>query len=122
MGKENAELVSENDRYLEAVINRKNQLIPIETIKYIESRGRKIVLHLDNGEKMFYSKMCEIEEKMINNGFIRVHQSFMVRISDVSKVSRTSIRCEDVEVPISRRYYGKIRKTLGIDTREKIHG
>ena len=109
MVENNVESVRENDRYLEAIINRKKRTIPIASI---ESRGRKIVLHLGCGEMTFYSKISEIEEKLVNNGFVRVHQSFMVRMADISKISRTSIKCGRIEVPVSRRYYGELRKMV----------
>ena len=50
MVENNVESVRENDRYLEAIINRKKRTIPIASIEYVESRGRKIVLHLGCGE------------------------------------------------------------------------
>ena len=109
MVENNVESVRENDRYLETIINRKKRTIPIASIEYVESRGRKIVLHLGCGEMTFYSK---IEEKLVNNGFVRVHQSFMVRMADISKISRTSIKCGKIEVPVSRRYYGELRKMI----------
>ena len=41
MVENNVESVRENDRYLEAIINRKKRTIPIASIEYVESRGRK---------------------------------------------------------------------------------
>ena len=109
MVENNVESVREKGRYLETIINR---TIPIASIEYLESRGRKIVLHLGCGEMTFYSKISDIEEKLVNNGFVRVHQSFMVRMADISKISRTSIKCGKIEVPVSRRYYGELRKMV----------
>ena len=65
MVENNVESVRENDRYLEAIINRKKRTIPIASIEYVESRGQKIVLHLGCGEMTFYSKISEIEEKQL---------------------------------------------------------
>ena len=108
----NVKPVRDNAHYLEAIVNRKMRTIPIASIEYVESRGRKIVLHLGCGEMTFYSKISDIEEQLVDNGFVRVHQSFMVRVSDISKLSRTSIKCGKIEVPVSRRYYGELRKIL----------
>ena len=80
MVENNVESVRENDRYLEAIINRKKRTIPIASIEYV--------------------------------GCVRVHQSFMVRMADISKISRTSIKCGKIEVPVSRRYYGELRKMV----------
>ena len=112
MGENNEESVWDNAHYLDAVINRKKRTIPIASIEYVESRGRKIVLHLGCGEMTFYSKISDIEEQLVDNGFVRVHQSFMVRMSDIAKLSRTAIKCGKIEVPVSRRYYGELRKIM----------
>ena len=112
MGGNNEESVWDNAHYLDAVINRKKRTIPIASIEYVESRGRKSVLHLGCGEMTFYSKISDIEEQLVDNGFVRVHQSFMVRMSDISKLSRTAIKCGKIEVPVSRRYYGELRKIM----------
>lgn len=112
MGENNEESVWDNAHYLDAVINLKKRTIPIASIEYVESRGRKIVLHLGCGEMTFYSKISDIEEQLVDNGFVRVHQSFMVRVSDISKLSRTAIKCGNIDVPVSRRYYGELRKIL----------
>ena len=61
---------------------------------------------------IFYSKISDIEEKLVHNGFVRVHQSCMVRMDDISKMSRTGIKCGKIEVPVSRRYYGELRKMV----------
>lgn len=108
----NVKPVRDNEHYLEAIVNRKKRTIPIASIEYVESRGRKIVLHLGCGEMTFYSKISDIEEQLVDNGFVRVHQSFMVRMSDISKLSRTAIKCGKIEVPVSRRYYGELRKIM----------
>ena len=49
MVENNVESVREKGRYLETIINRKKRTIPIASIEYVESRGRKIVLHLGCG-------------------------------------------------------------------------
>lgn len=108
----NVKPVRDNEHYLEAIVNRKKRTIPIASIEYVESRGRKIVLHLGCGEMTFYSKISDIEEQLVDNGFVRVHQSFMVRMADISKMSRTSIKCGNVDIPVSRRYYGELRKMV----------
>lgn len=121
MVENNVESVRENDRYLEAIINRKKRTIPIASIEYVESRGRKIVLHLGCGEMTFYSKISEIEEKLVNNGFVRVHQSFMVRMADISKMSRTS-KVWECRHPCEPEILWRVEEEPGvIKTKERIH-
>ena len=106
MVENNVESVRENDRYLETIINRKKRTIPIASIEYVESRGRKIVLHLGCGEMTFYSKISEIEEKLVNNGFVRVHQSFMVQKLWLQNQKKEYTVCKK-DMPA---FYSKIRQ------------
>ena len=102
----------EENRCLVATINRKQRNVPIDFIDYVESRGRKIVLHLNCGEITFYSKMSDIEGKLMLNGFIRVHQSFMIRKKDIVSFNRTMVKHGKVEIPVSRKYYSEIKKCV----------
>ncbi len=108
----NVESLREKECYLEAVINRKRKKIPIASIEYIESKGRKIILHLASGDMTFYCKISDLEEKMRNNGFVRIHQSFMVRKAQITSICRTHVKYGEMEIPVSRRYYGELRKNL----------
>ena len=42
MVENNVESVRENDRYLEAIINRKKRTIPIASIEYVVTKIRKL--------------------------------------------------------------------------------
>lgn len=46
------------------------------------------------------------------NGFIRVHQSFMIRKKDIVSFNRTMVKHGKVEIPVSRKYYSEIKKCV----------
>ncbi len=73
--------------------------VPFDRITYFESRGRRIYIHMsgltaeESCTEVFYGKMNEVEKQiaLMNNRFLRIHQSFLVnfdhiRIIDFSKV------------------------------------
>lgn len=67
------------------------------------------MLHLEKEDVPFYAKMAEIEVVLGERGFIRTHQSFMVRKADICSMTRERVNCGTYAVPISRRYYQEIR-------------
>ena len=63
---------------LNIVSNRKKIQVPMETVEYVESSGRKLILHLKEKEVCFYAKLSEVDSFLKKQGFVRIHQSFMV--------------------------------------------
>lgn len=98
-----------SEECLNIISKGKNRRVPISSIRYIESKGRLLLLHLDKEYIPFYAKMGELEDILVNRGFVRTHQSFMVRKNDIQTMTRESVNCGDFNVPISRRYYQTIR-------------
>jgi DNA-binding LytR/AlgR family response regulator len=84
--------------------------IPISMIRYMESSSRKIILHLTNEDIAFYAKMNDIETVMQEKGFVRVHQSYMVRLDEIVSLSSDSLtlNCGAV-VSVSRKYYAELK-------------
>ena len=61
--------------------------IPIATIRYIESRARVLLLHTKNEVIPFYGKLADIEHKLLQHGFVRIHQSFLVRKAAIAAIN-----------------------------------
>lgn len=112
MGREVLRYVDElnaSEECLNVTSKGKARRIPINTIRYIESNGRLLLIHLKKEDVLFYAKMGEIEPVLCERGFIRTHQSFMIREADIRSMTREQVNCGSYSVPISRRYYQEIR-------------
>lgn len=108
LGKEVCRYIDElnvSEECLNIVSRGKNRRVPISSIHYIESNGRLLILHLDKEDIPFYAKMGELEAVLTERGFIRTHQSFMVREKDMESMTRECVKGAGFELPISRRYY-----------------
>lgn len=113
LGKEICRYIDElnaSEECLNITSKGKNRRVPISSIRYIESSGRLLVLHLDKEDVPFYAKMGEIEPVLEERGFVRTHQSFMVRKNDIQSMTRECADCGEYEVPISRRYYQTVKE------------
>ena len=69
-------------------------------IIYFESQGRKIYIHLKNGEiKFFNGKLSDIEQKLMDGKgcFMRVHQSYLVNYHHIVAKSRKQVALSNGE-------------------------
>lgn len=102
-------------RYL--LINKRTQKewIPLRQVRYFLSDKRKIkaVLREPYETLEFYMKMEELEEKLCDRDFLRIHQSYLVNMDQVILWDRNSLVLTGNErIPVSRRYRDKIEKRL----------
>ena len=55
----------------------------------------------------------EIEERLMDLGFFRVHRSFLVSVNKIKKFSRESLALENgEELPVGKTYYKKVKERL----------
>lgn len=67
-----------------------------EKILYAESVGRKVVLHMRNGELAYYAKMKEAQEEL-GSQFFRCHRGYLVNFKAVKSYEAGSIRLKNGE-------------------------
>lgn len=104
--------------YLLVISDRKRRRIPISEIQYIESCARKLTLHLEAEEVSFYGKLCDVEPILEKRGFVRTHQSYMVRISKIEGMGADCVSVDGIQIPVSRRYYRNVKEMNNIAERE----
>lgn len=57
----------------------------IPQISYIESAGRKVIVHTDRTEIAYYDRMSELESAL-SADFFRIHRGYLVNLSRVAGV------------------------------------
>ncbi len=100
--------ISSAEEYLNITSEGAVKRIPISKIIYIESDARKLLLHLKNEIISFYGKLSELEEILKDKGFLRIHQSYMVKKSVVTKYSKSTVYLGDITLPVSRKYASQL--------------
>jgi len=79
--------------------------IKYEEIVYLESVKDYVVIHtLNSGKISTISTLKNIESTLPESIFIRVHRSFIVNITQVNLVERSSIIFGKISIPISENY------------------
>lgn len=93
----------------------RTKMISIESsqIVYIESEKRKIHVHAENGTYTFYEKLNNIQNR-IGDGFVRCHQSYLVRLSKVKAYNGNALilkNCDKI-IPVSRSRQQEVRDII----------
>lgn len=82
-----------------------------EEILYLERHLRKTTVHTLTGTCEVYDKLEELLDRLPKPLFIRCHNSYLVSLGHVSRMTQTEFQLDNgVEVPISRRYYSGVKK------------
>ena len=83
--------------------------IPADSILYVESRLHKVIFYVLEDELKEYSRydrLDNVEQKLRQYGFLRVHQSFLVNMKYAKNVERYKISMgHKTEISISKKYY-----------------
>jgi DNA-binding LytR/AlgR family response regulator len=74
-------------------------------ILFIEGSGNYIKVHSQNEKPlMVLDKLAEIQEKLPQRKFLRVHKSFIVNVSQIQKIEGNRLLIKDNLIPISSTY------------------
>lgn len=88
--------------------------IPLDTILYIESKYRKIIVHTMTENYEYYEKLDVLEEVLKGDGFVRCHQSYLVSVSCISVYQDAILKVGEYAVPVSRKYKKAVRESLSL--------
>ncbi|OZV68614.1 LytR/AlgR family response regulator transcription factor [Winogradskyella aurantia] len=92
-------------------VDRKNQLIPLEELIYIESLSDYVKVITSDTEYVTREKISKLSHKLPDS-FTRIHRSFIVNVEKVISFTTTEINIYNTTLPISRTYKSKAVKTL----------
>ncbi|HAE61834.1 MAG TPA: hypothetical protein DCG38_05835 [Eubacteriaceae bacterium] len=95
------------------VIDTRDSILAIKlaTILYIESNKRKVILHLDGKTYVNNESISDTEERLKNDGFIRISRYYLVNVSHIEQVGvNTLILTSGEELTYSVNYRDTIKK------------
>ena len=96
-------------------VGRKLVQVDLENIRYIQSSNIYCLVYLKNGERLICTSTLQaLEEKLKLFRFIRIHRCYIVNVSEISVIDKSSMSIYLNELPdplpISRRYKPFIAK------------
>ena len=82
-----------------------NIKVTIQDIKYIEGLKDYLKIHLSTGKSILtLSNFSSIIEKIDNQDFIRVHNSYVVNLNYIKSIQKNRILIDTIRIPISETY------------------
>lgn len=78
--------------------------IPLNEIRFIESLGDYISVHLEDQKYTVYETLKNLEKRLPNSRFVRVHKSFIVRIPSVDYLEGNMLKLGNNSIPIGKTY------------------
>lgn len=91
-------------------------LLQLKNIVYIEGTGRRMVLVHLTGEKTpleCSGKLAEFEDRLINEGFLRLQRSFLANIRHIKKISSyTACLDNGTELKVTDKNYNRLRSSF----------
>lgn len=106
-----ARVISEEERFIELLVNRRQRKIGLSEILYAESFNKHCNIYTKSGEELkVYMRLDDIDA-MLSEQFLRCHHSFIVnmdRIKSISDDQSSFILTNNVNVPIRSRSRNQI--------------
>lgn len=93
-----------NRNFINIKANRKTYKIDVTKIDYIESLKDYVKIICTDESIITHDSLSNLENTLVEFGFIRTHNSFLVAIDKIKSFNSESVFLEDKELPISRTY------------------
>lgn len=96
------------------------KIIPTQDIKYLEANDDYVNIYTSEGKYLKNKTLSYFENHLNPEAFVRVHRSYLVKISEITKIeaykkdSHIVILKSGEKIPVSKTGYPKLKGALGI--------
>ncbi|QEO14754.1 response regulator transcription factor [Agromyces intestinalis] len=92
------------------------RMIRRDDVRYVQAQGDYARLHTEEASYLVRVPMADLERQWADAGFVRVHRSYLVALSHLTRVrlggDRPSVTVGGAELPVSRRLLPGLRERL----------
>ena len=102
--------------YIFVKSNSKLVKLKDEEIYYIEALKDYVVIHTAETRYTIHSTMKDIERKLGNDEFIRIHRSFIVRLDKIATIEYPNLTLEEIDklIPIGGSYKDELNNRINL--------
>ena len=101
-------------------VDGKIKIIPTVDIQYIEANGDNVKIMTNEGSFSKHKTMSFFEEQLSANDFVRIHRSYLVNVSLVTRIdaydkeSHLAVLSSGIQLPVSKSGYQRLKELLGM--------
>ncbi|RED93165.1 LytR/AlgR family response regulator transcription factor [Marinoscillum furvescens] len=92
--------------------DRKQVLLTLTAIVYIESLADYVKIHLNSGNTVITREKISKLAEQLPTQFLRIHRSYLVNTDHVAAFDRESVKIAEQNLPISRTYKAQVMAAL----------
>lgn len=85
----------EHTRFLEIIVEREHMLFNPDFIRYIESKGKMLVLHTSSGEFNTWASLKKVQEQLKDGDFIKLQRSYLVNMNYIVQIKNGCCSLKD---------------------------
>jgi two-component system, LytTR family, response regulator len=89
---------------IQVKVNGNEQTIEAPDIRYVESVGNYLKIFTQSTFSLVLMTMTEIEKKLSEPQFVRIHKSYLVNTSKIVKVLPDEVQLDNTTLPIGKTY------------------
>jgi len=104
--------VMQQQSYIFIKSEKRIEKIELNDILYAESVGNYVSIYTENKKLLAYLTMKSLESQLPLNGFIKIHQSYLVNCSKIDAIEGNEIKVGNKSLPISRNYRDLVMKIV----------
>lgn len=95
-------------------VNSKLVNINLQDILWVECRGDYAVFKTESDSFIIHSTMKNIESKLSNSQFLKVHRSFIINLDKIVNIEDSNVLIRDKVIPISRSNKDTLFKSINM--------
>jgi DNA-binding LytR/AlgR family response regulator len=112
------EIMQTDEPFIYVKENKRVIKVHLSEILYIEGLSEYVQIYTDKKKIITKTTMTSLEEKLPEEGFMRIHKSFIVSLSRIEAFTSTTIEVPGKELPIGRSYKRSVLAALQLNGSE----
>lgn len=110
-----SDVIQSEEAFIYVKENKRVIKVNLSEILYIEGLSEYVQIYTDRKKIITKTSMTSLEEKLPNEGFLRIHKSFIVSVSRIEAFTAHTIEVPGKELPIGRSYKNLVLNTLQLN-------
>ncbi len=98
--------------------DNKSQKIRIMDIAFIEGSGNYVTIHVGKSKFLVLQNLKSFEEQLMPYQFIRIHKSFIISLTHLDSIDKSSVKIGDINIPISESYKETFHQFLDLNFKQ----
>lgn len=110
-----SDVIQSEEAFIYVKENKRVIKVNLCEILYIEGLSEYVQIYTDRKKIITKTSMTSLEEKLPNDGFLRIHKSFIVSLSRIEAFTAHTIEVPGKELPIGRSYKNTVLDALQLN-------